>query len=102
MYGPWRVISISLCVPQPTLHTTDENRGYLLEAGLPQAIVSLLEGYAELIPGNTQTEPLPLSISHLKVVRTAVGVLLNASIGYGVVQPCDNIANPLKQLPRLH
>jgi hypothetical protein len=64
---------------------TDENRAHLLEAGVPQAIVSLLEGYAECIPVQPDPEPLPLSISHLKVVRTAIGVLLNASIGFGTL-----------------
>jgi len=28
-------------------------------------------------------EPLQLTIPHLKIVKTAIGVLLNASIGYG-------------------
>jgi hypothetical protein len=55
----------------------------LLEAGVPQAIVSLLEGYAESIPTQPGSDPLPLTIPHLKVVRTAIGVLLNASIGFG-------------------
>jgi hypothetical protein len=62
----------------------DENRGHLLEAGLPQAIVSLLEGYAEPIGTTPQREPLPISIPHLKVVKTAIGVLLNVSINYGM------------------
>lgn len=64
----------------------DENRGHLLEAGFPQEIVLLLEGYAGTIPKDVSfpQEPLPLSISHLKVVKTAIGVLLNATIGYGV------------------
>lgn len=65
------------------MNATDENRGQLLEAGLPQAMVSLLEGYAETIPPEPHSRPLPLSIADLKVVRTAIGVLLNASIGYG-------------------
>lgn len=61
----------------------DENRGYLLEAGLPQALVSLLEGYSEPIPPPPHPKPLDISIPHLKVIRTAIGVLLNASIGFG-------------------
>ncbi|KAG7452560.1 uncharacterized protein BT62DRAFT_983578 [Guyanagaster necrorhizus] len=64
----------------------DNNRGALLGAGFLQAIVSLLEGYAELIPPPPQTEPLPLSIDHLKIVRTAIGVLLNASLGFDAIK----------------
>lgn len=30
-----------------------------------------------------QLEPLPLSPPDLKIVKTAIGVLLNASVGYG-------------------
>ncbi|KAK0503214.1 hypothetical protein EDD18DRAFT_1136922 [Armillaria luteobubalina] len=60
----------------------DDNRGALLGAGFLQAVISLLEGYAKLIPPPPQTEPLPLSIDHLKVARTAIGVLLNASLGF--------------------
>lgn len=59
----------------------DDNREYLLEAGFPQAVISLLEGYAESIP-LTPTGHLPLSISDIKIVKTAIGVLLNASLGY--------------------
>ncbi|SJL00348.1 uncharacterized protein ARMOST_03661 [Armillaria ostoyae] len=64
----------------------DDNRGALLGAGFLQAVVSLLEGYAKLIPPPPQTEPLPLSIDHLKVVRTAIGVLLNAGLGFDAVK----------------
>lgn len=45
--------------------------------------MSILEAYAESIPSPPTGKPLPLSISHLKVVRTSIGVLLNASIGFG-------------------
>lgn len=61
----------------------DGNRASLLDAGLPQALVSMLEAYTETFDPSSNVKPLPLSISHLKVVRTAVGVLLNASVGYG-------------------
>ncbi|KAL0946949.1 hypothetical protein HGRIS_013108 [Hohenbuehelia grisea] len=64
----------------------DENRGFLLEAGLPQAIVTLLEGYTESIPPPPYREPISLDISHMKVARTAIGVLLNASLGYDPVK----------------
>ena len=63
---------------------SDQNRGNILEAGLPQAVVSLLEGYADLVPAGFQADPLPLSTPHLQVIKTAVGLLLNASLGYGV------------------
>ncbi|KAF8163260.1 hypothetical protein B0H34DRAFT_694710 [Crassisporium funariophilum] len=64
----------------------DDNRTTLLEIGFPQAVMSLLEGYAETIPVPPDANPLPLSIPHLKVVRTAIGVLLNASIGFNPVK----------------
>jgi hypothetical protein len=46
----------------------------------------LLEGYAGTIPKNITSpkEPLPLTIPHLKIVKTAIGALLNATIGYGI------------------
>lgn len=65
---------------------SDENRGYLLEAGFPQIVLNILEGYADLIPSPPPLIPLTLSIPHLKVIRTAIGVLLNAIIGYGTAQ----------------
>ncbi|KAH9484292.1 hypothetical protein JR316_0003773 [Psilocybe cubensis] len=64
----------------------DENRAALLEVGFPQSVMSLLEGYAETIPTPPYSTPLPLSIPHLKIVRTSIGVLLNASIGYDAVK----------------
>ncbi|EAU88580.1 hypothetical protein CC1G_04286 [Coprinopsis cinerea okayama7 len=73
-------IAANLCLDH------DANRGYLLDAGLPQAIVSLLEGYADKVPAPTRQEALSLSLPHLRIVRTAVGVLLNASIGYDAVR----------------
>ncbi|KAG6897469.1 hypothetical protein C0992_001244 [Termitomyces sp. T32_za158] len=64
----------------------DENRGRLLETGFPQAIVSLLEGYAESLPPPSHTRVLELSIPHLRVIKTSIGALLNASIGYDPVR----------------
>lgn len=60
----------------------DENRSYLLEAGFPQTVVALLEGYAESAKPD-DTAPLAISVADLKIVKTAIGVLLNASFGYG-------------------
>ncbi|KAJ6630755.1 hypothetical protein B0H10DRAFT_2160153 [Mycena sp. CBHHK59/15] len=59
-------VSANLCMDH------DENRTQLLEAGMPLAIVALLEGYSESIPSPPQAAPLPLTIPHLKVVRTAI------------------------------
>lgn len=69
----------------------DENRNYLLEAGFPQRVVSLLEGYAESLKPE-QSEPLPLSIPDLKIVKTSIGVLLNASLGYGTPSPPKDVS----------
>jgi hypothetical protein len=61
----------------------DANREALLEAGFIRAVLSLLERDAENI-SVAQSTPIPLSIPHLKVIKTAIGVLLNASVGYGM------------------
>lgn len=63
--------------------SVDENREHLLESGFLNALVTLLERYTDLIPTDKPTDFLPLSVAHLKVVRTTIGVLLNASLGYG-------------------
>ncbi|KAF9069683.1 hypothetical protein BDP27DRAFT_1420798 [Rhodocollybia butyracea] len=73
-------VSANLCMDH------DDNRASLLDAGLPQALVSLLEAYTESVDFSSGLKPLPLSLPHLKVVRTAVGVLLNASVGYDPVK----------------
>ncbi len=57
------------------------------EAGFPQTVVALLEGYAEAVSPE-QTAPMSISIPDLKVVRTAIGVLLNASVNYGAYFIC--------------
>ncbi|EPQ58166.1 hypothetical protein GLOTRDRAFT_136931 [Gloeophyllum trabeum ATCC 11539] len=65
----------------------DDNRGFLLEAGFPQTVVSLLEGYTESIPSSRhRADPAPLSIPDLKLIKTAIGVLLNCSIDYEPVK----------------
>jgi len=51
-------------------------------------LVSLLEGYAEAILPHPSPKILSLSLSHLRVIRTAIGVLLNASIGFGATYHC--------------
>ena len=63
---------------------SDENRGNLLEAGFPQTVVTLLETYSESIPPKRRlTDPLQIHPEDLKIVKTAVGVILNISLGYG-------------------
>lgn len=76
--------------PFPSLHSlnhrlqSDENRGNLLEAGFPQTVVTLLESYSESIPPKRRlADPLPVHPEDLKIVKTAVGVILNISLGYG-------------------
>ena len=61
----------------------DENRGALLEAGFPQATSALLENYVELIPQPPSQRPFPFTAPHLYIIRSAIGVLLNSSVGYG-------------------
>ncbi|KZT11398.1 uncharacterized protein LAESUDRAFT_734264 [Laetiporus sulphureus 93-53] len=63
----------------------DENRGHLLEAGFPQTVVTLLEGYADRVPSDF-AGPMALSMQDLKVVKTSIGFLLNVSIGYEAVK----------------
>ncbi|KAI0637070.1 hypothetical protein C8Q77DRAFT_1095851 [Trametes polyzona] len=63
----------------------DNNRGVLLDAGFPQTVISLLEGYAEQVKP-AQLEALPISIPDLRIVKTAIGFLLNASVGYDAVK----------------
>jgi len=65
----------------------DDNRAALLEAGFPQVVITLLEGYAETIPHPPAAEPLPLTIAHLNIVRTCIGVLLNASLNFSMRKP---------------
>ncbi|KAG7092418.1 hypothetical protein E1B28_008774 [Marasmius oreades] len=64
----------------------DENRSLLLDAGLPQSLVSLLEGYVDSAPSPPHSRPYSLPTAHIKLIRTAMGVLLNASVGYEPVK----------------
>ncbi|CDO70798.1 hypothetical protein BN946_scf184798.g114 [Trametes cinnabarina] len=63
----------------------DDNRGALLDAGFPQTVVGLLEGYADSVKP-AQRDAAPISIPDLKIVKTAIGFLLNASVGYDAVK----------------
>jgi hypothetical protein len=46
-------------------------------------VASMLGGYASRIPSEYTLKPLRLSTLDLKVVKTAIGALLNATVGYG-------------------
>ena len=67
----------------------DDNRGVLLEAGFPQTVLGLLESYAESVKPAQRT-PFPISVADLKIVKTAIGFLLNASVGYGGWRTCSS------------
>lgn len=87
-------VGANLCMDHSTLPIVDtlllltllidENRAVLLEARFPQAVLDLLEAYAETIPSPPTGEPLPLDFANLGIVRTCVGVLLNASLNFGI------------------
>ncbi|KAI9459464.1 hypothetical protein BJY52DRAFT_1265847 [Lactarius psammicola] len=79
----------------------DENREHLLESGFLTALVTLLKRYTDLIPSDKPTDFLPLSVAHLRVVRTAIGVLLNASLGYEPVKAALNTAEAPVTILRL-
>ncbi|KZV91061.1 hypothetical protein EXIGLDRAFT_837361 [Exidia glandulosa HHB12029] len=57
----------------------DENRQLLLNAGVPQRLVALLRAYSRRHPYNDDQANASVSISDLKLIRTSVGLLLNAS-----------------------
>ncbi|KAH9946201.1 uncharacterized protein BXZ73DRAFT_86375 [Epithele typhae] len=63
----------------------DENRGYLLEAGFPQTVVTLLPA---------QHTPHPC-LSRSEIVKTAIGFLLNASVGYASTSDPGNPSEDL-------
>lgn len=50
----------------------------------------MLEGYTDTIPEEPQMDPFPMSTAHLQVVKTAVGVLLNATLTYGMLHSLIN------------
>ncbi|KAF8266452.1 hypothetical protein EI94DRAFT_1830630 [Lactarius quietus] len=89
-------VGANICVDH-----ADENRGQLLDSGFLNALVTLLQRYTDLIPPDKPTEFLPLSVAHLKVVRTAIGVLLNASLGYEPVKAALNTAGAPVTILRL-
>ncbi|KAL5529049.1 hypothetical protein ACEPAG_5023 [Sanghuangporus baumii] len=76
-------VSANLCMDHAG---ADENRGHLLDVNFPETAVMLLEGYAEPLPQSPSNDPLLLSDVHLKIIRTAVGALLNLSLGYEPIQ----------------
>ena len=56
----------------------------MLEAGYPQIVLSHLEAITDLLPEKISRDPLPLTIAQLKLVKTAIGVILNISLSFGV------------------
>ena len=60
----------------------DDNRGFLLEAGFPQTVLGLLESFAESVKPAQRT-PAAFTVPDLKIVKTAIWFILNASVGYG-------------------
>lgn len=76
-----------LTVPDPA-HTidpligADQNRGALLEAGFPQKVVEILEGYSDLVDPQLHIA-LPLSLQDLRIIKTSIGVLINLCIRHG-------------------
>ncbi|KAM6500561.1 hypothetical protein JOM56_003575 [Amanita muscaria] len=64
----------------------NENRASLLDAGFPQAVSAMLENYVELVPQLPTSKPFAFTAPHLTVLRSAIGVLLNSSIGYDPVK----------------
>lgn len=91
-------ISVGVAYTETSGKLVDQNRQYLLDSGFPQAVVSLLEGYLELLPPGPGSDPLPLSISHLLVIKTAIGVLLNASLGYSMIYWCTLLSRLIRDL----
>ena len=83
-HGMWPLCTRILLFTPPSPFE-DDNRGHLLDSGFPETIVTLLEGYTETLPQRPSPNPLPLSDVHLKIVRIAVGALLNLSLGYGAL-----------------
>ncbi|KAG8862014.1 hypothetical protein FRB96_002457 [Tulasnella sp. 330] len=66
----------------------DGNRQRLLEVGYTESVLSILEAYWEGVSGSSETEASAstATLNDLKLVKTAVGVLLNASMGYEPVR----------------
>ncbi|KAF7779072.1 hypothetical protein Agabi119p4_3417 [Agaricus bisporus var. burnettii] len=73
----------------------DENRSQLFEVNVIETVFSLLEAYAEKF-SLTQSSPAQISISELKLIRTALGALNNACLGN------DEIKKRLNSLEAIH
>lgn len=66
----------------------DANRKHLLDAQTLDAVLSILNSYL-------RDSSSPPSINDLKLIKTGVGVLLNASVGYGEYLALETGAQPL-------
>lgn len=72
----------------------DANRSRLLTAAYPQTVLEILESYSDLLL-SAQASSSPsdldyascLTLEDFKVIKTAFGVLLNASMGYSERRP---------------
>lgn len=65
--------------------TIDVNRGRLLAAHVLETILNILKGYSDMVLNHSgSSDPASiLSLPSLKAIKTAFGVLLNASMDYG-------------------
>lgn len=75
---------------------SDPNRQRLLDVGYTDAVLGILKAYWRTAgqPSERGEAPTPadnVTLSDLKLVKTAVGVLLNASMGFGAFGTQDNI-----------
>lgn len=70
----------------------DVNRQRLLDVGYTNAVLTILKAYWRAVgqPSEKGEAPTPadnVTISDLKLIKTSVGVLLNASMGFGELLP---------------
>lgn len=61
-----------------------ENRSVALEAGFPQTVVLILEGYVEQIRPLPVTTPIAIPLMHLTVIKAAIGFIINVSLSHGM------------------
>lgn len=66
--------------------TRDRNRQSLLDAGVVSSVLAMLNAYWRKI---STTDSSRLPIDDLRLIKTSIGVLLNASLGYGERQRLD-------------
>jgi hypothetical protein len=103
MHGPWYAAMSPYYLDHGSVHILflggwllqDANRGRLLAAAYPQTVLGILEGYSDLLSTQASTSPSDLdyasclTLEDFKVIKTAFGVLLNASMAYSKRSPLD-------------